>query len=590
MSEPLHKLIHEADNFRIEPKNLSNSRNEPALDLARDWLRSSMSARPRVLGNWSDFELPTRLLEIRSSIRLRRGCELPSETKYATLSHCWGEGGVAFKLTKATLREFSDTIDQRSLPKTFEDAIIIARHLGINYLWIDALCIIQDDPVDWTSESLKMSDVYGNSFITIAASEAQNGTEGCLHPETHKFERIFAKTKSWKKEFDAAFPPPPQKQQLGIGFGMQNQPNAGMGMGFGLQAQPGKKTELKPCREDQIVEVLSPDILSDSITNSVLAQRGWALQERLLSPRILYFSRNQLVFECNDKIRCESFPDGIPWFIREVDLFRIYKIKEFCSTGPHWARLVEQYTECTLTDPRDILVAVSGMIRKAQEQRGDVCIAGIWRKNCEQELLWYRSSTTQGNPNLYTAPTWSWASSSGPVVFMCWWADSKEWFIEVLAMNVRPVGDDPLGELCGGSLSIACREMIHVRCFRSERNGRRTFDIEVPTTNVCSSGSIWLDAGDSNHLYCFLLKIGRFCSLLSPVTCGLVLVPTGKTRGQYTRIGLFADEEPLERYSPERSKVSLPDLFLNPINLASEESFTSFVDRGGKRRGVIEVI
>ncbi|KAH9207793.1 heterokaryon incompatibility, partial [Leptodontidium sp. 2 PMI_412] len=96
---------------------------------------------------------------------------------YVALSHCWG-GSILPRATKATIQLLKSTIDWGSLTKTFQDAITLTRKLGFHYIWIDSLCIIQDDENDWRVESLKMADIYENAELVVSATGAKDGSEG----------------------------------------------------------------------------------------------------------------------------------------------------------------------------------------------------------------------------------------------------------------------------------------------------------------------------------------------------------------------------------------------------------------------------
>ncbi|KAM0083587.1 hypothetical protein ACKRZS_004172 [Fusarium odoratissimum] len=100
--------------------------------------------------------------------------------RYIALSHCWGDA-MPLKTTKASFAEFCHSIHFAQFPKTFQEAIIVCRKLNIEYLWIDSLCIIQDDEHDWAVESPKMCDVYQNAYLAIAAAAAHNSSEGLFH-------------------------------------------------------------------------------------------------------------------------------------------------------------------------------------------------------------------------------------------------------------------------------------------------------------------------------------------------------------------------------------------------------------------------
>lgn len=81
---------------------------------------------------------------------------------YVTLSHCWGQTDSihSIQTERHNLRDHKKVIKFLSLPKTFQDAVTLCRELGIKYLWIDSLCIIQNDEADWVTESAKMGSIY----------------------------------------------------------------------------------------------------------------------------------------------------------------------------------------------------------------------------------------------------------------------------------------------------------------------------------------------------------------------------------------------------------------------------------------------
>jgi hypothetical protein len=117
------------------------------------------------------------------SLRLRYTKE-GEQGRYIALSHCWGQlkEGRKFCTYQCNLQDRYKSIDFKKLPKTFQDAVIVTRGLGKRFLWIDSLCIIQEDKDDWGKESKKMETVFGSAYCTIAASSAKNSTEGFLNP------------------------------------------------------------------------------------------------------------------------------------------------------------------------------------------------------------------------------------------------------------------------------------------------------------------------------------------------------------------------------------------------------------------------
>jgi hypothetical protein len=115
--------------------------------------------------------LPTRVIDVGkhafSNPRLILGSELRPGTRYATLSHCWGHS-VQTRLLQTNLTLFRQKLPWKELSKMFKEAFKVTRHLGIRYLWIDSLCIVQDSPGDWARESSAMSKVYSNGYCNIA--------------------------------------------------------------------------------------------------------------------------------------------------------------------------------------------------------------------------------------------------------------------------------------------------------------------------------------------------------------------------------------------------------------------------------------
>ncbi|KAF2264371.1 HET-domain-containing protein, partial [Lojkania enalia] len=126
--------------------------------------------------------LPSRVLDVNaseSSPKLRLVDAKGKYGHYVTLSHCWGRHRI-ITTTVGNIREHMRAIPLSSLSQTFRDAISTVRSLNIPYIWIDSLCIIQDDPNDWAFEAAKMGSYYLNSLFNIAAVSASGGSEGCF--------------------------------------------------------------------------------------------------------------------------------------------------------------------------------------------------------------------------------------------------------------------------------------------------------------------------------------------------------------------------------------------------------------------------
>ena len=135
--------------------------------------------------------LPTRVLEIQAPLRVRLfspSVDSPIHAPYVSLSHCWG-GMVPLRLTKETLNTFQNTgILWDALPLTFKHALMITWQLDIRYVWIDSLCIIQDDGDDWKREAANMAGIYSGSYLTLAATSAANSSVGFFESEPISYE------------------------------------------------------------------------------------------------------------------------------------------------------------------------------------------------------------------------------------------------------------------------------------------------------------------------------------------------------------------------------------------------------------------
>ena len=204
--------------------------------------------------------LPTRVIDVgpADATQAPRLLVTSKETgRYVALSHCWGslmqsDTGQHARTLTTNLRNMQREISLEKLPQNFQDAVIVVRKLGLRFLWIDALCIVQDDLADWAREAARMADVYGSAHLTIAATSAESSTDGFL-------ER-------------------PQETAASIPYYV------------------GTSTEPAGCL------VMTYQRKQDSWYSSVeMARwnsRGWTFQERLLSKRVLHFTEKRLFWEC----------------------------------------------------------------------------------------------------------------------------------------------------------------------------------------------------------------------------------------------------------------------------------------------------
>jgi Heterokaryon incompatibility protein (HET) len=249
--------------FEIEPPilqtiNLFQIRGDLYFQLLREWLQNCNQShncnRQIESQNW-----PTRLIFVGgpdpNKLILQ---EQVSGKDYLVLSHCWGrptdEEKKRFCTTPENYRDRKEGFSYNDLPKTFQDAVRVTRELGKDYLWIDSLCIIQEDKEDWKREAKRMEHVFASAYCTIAASSASNWRDGFL-------ERNLS----------------PQYFQI----------------------QSGSRRQVYVC--DNMHDY------SKDMDESPLNKRAWVLQERVLSRRTIHFSAKQTYWECAEGVLCENF-------------------------------------------------------------------------------------------------------------------------------------------------------------------------------------------------------------------------------------------------------------------------------------------
>jgi hypothetical protein len=357
--------------------------------------------------------------------------------RYTAFSHVWGDpkSHNILRTTKSTLGAMEHGISWCDLPRSFQDAVTITRRLGIRYLWIDSLCIIQDDKEDWEVESAKMAEVYENAYLVIAATGAANGNEGCF----------------LRREID---------QEVSF------------------TNSDGNKSSLSIRRRLEHADFNHPIIWHPRAPPSPLLKRGWVYQERLLAHRIIHFYRAELVWECKTNNWCECghldrFSRFNPrkFFIDSLDYKSDLATIEHANTWKiyqHWTEIVRHFASRDLTYKSDRLAALSGLASKVQIPKLGRYLAGLWECHLLQGLQWYmvyEKKTTEESA-AYVAPTWSWASLSLDVlrwssinsrarfagdVFQT--AHSQILDVEVIPSNIR----SPLGSVCYGQLTIKGR-------------------------------------------------------------------------------------------------------------------------------------
>lgn len=396
--------------------------------------------------------LPTRLLEIYEPQKVRLRESGANEIGlYACLSYCWGKDPHnQVRTLRSNLAQYERDIEWKTLPPTFRDALELTSRLGMKYLWIDSLCIVQDDTDDWRREGGKMVTIYSNSNITFAAARSTSSEGGLFNRmsngnicEIHRADSVFS------------------------------------------------------------VRIQHTDLVkSHQVSSLPLFERAWVFQERFLSPQVVHFAADELFWEDATTIACEclgslnlldttlktgssqsvlsltSRPKD--WPTRPLynlcgDL-RKYHLKpsKFADTSKRtlwWHKIVQEYTRMHLTFESDIFPALQGVAHLMQQGRNCAYYAGLWEDSMVEDLLWYCKEPHK-RPKEYRAPTWSWASVKGPVKFgheQFWKFDcdddefssfdegldeTHKIVATVTSVSTSPVGSSSLGQLCGATMNI----------------------------------------------------------------------------------------------------------------------------------------
>jgi Heterokaryon incompatibility protein (HET) len=327
--------------------------------------------------------------------------------EYTCLSYCWG-GPQDVSTTTATLEQYSICLPSDKLPQTIRDAINITRSLAIRYLWVDALCILQDNTDDKSVEIGEMGRIYRNAMVTIAAGSSQRVTDGFLKERTI-----------------------PYSYQLPFYL------SAGR---FGI-------ISLRACEKLGHAKV------------DPLETRGWTLQESLLSRRVLYYGSRDLLWKCQR----EHF---VPVYKTHHFYFSTlgYQLPASMSSGRKghhseiprlqsriWRELVDNYSSRELTILEDRLPALAGIASELQNIWKDTYLAGMWQNCLIRQLGWQRTYIKDPPPEPFRSPSWSWASSRSRVIFLeAFREDARFVACEVIPVDKK----SPLGRVKSAKLTL----------------------------------------------------------------------------------------------------------------------------------------
>ncbi|KAI1365131.1 HET-domain-containing protein [Xylaria arbuscula] len=399
----------------MKPTELSDyAHSEHAYRFVRSQLETCLKLHPNCVQPPGPG--PTRLVDVGLSCDDRvRLIETRSECHkdYVALSYCWGDGDFVRTMTD-NYEEFQKEILTSSLPRTIQDAINVTQKLGQKYLWVDALCIIQDSMTDWETESANMGSIYRSSLLTLAAATAASSSDGFLEQGHTPSGTKLPFRQTWYDEY-------------------------GNETILAARVVPGWNTHTKM--------IPGADILP-------LNRRGWTLQERKLSTRMVMYRQEELWWCCISGTSCEcGIVDHIPQQFKEHS----YSIAAAKDVYKEWYFTVQEYSQRALKFPSDRLPAIAGVAQGVQNLTGSTYIAGLWKDDLLRGLTWEVPPRRPGTSmSGYIGPTFSWVSVKGGVQYsndIGVWNTAKQ--CQVLAVESPASGLNPLGQVESGALTIS---------------------------------------------------------------------------------------------------------------------------------------
>jgi hypothetical protein len=267
-----------------------------------------------------------------------------AHVRYAALSYCWGDTKPLVTIS-SNIKTHYQGITSTDLPQTLQDALRVAKALGLNYLWVDQLCIVQDDPEEWALESEKMGQVYAEAWVVLAATVASDCAQGFLRARDEPL--------TWGPT------------QIGRG---------------------SSKIRARRTPSHRVM-------YRSSWMHYPLFKRGWCMQELQLAHRVVHFLADQMMFQCSSSTKCEcgltAEEDNV--FDKHLTAFRTLMNSEIESVpdfGFHWSIVVEEYSALALSHQTDKLPALAGLAQHMERFNPGHYIAGLWEKDIVYMLGW----------------------------------------------------------------------------------------------------------------------------------------------------------------------------------------------------------
>lgn len=422
----------------------SNPLHDAGLTTLRDLLKICLSSHSKCRRP-NSTTLPKRVLDVlgddSKSVRLHESDFNQEENRfeygeYIALSHIWGVAKGLPKTTTSTLLSYRKGIPWTTLPRALQEAVVLTRTLGFRWLWVDALCLVQDDVASKIDDSMTMDQIFGNAFLTIAATSAADSSSQPLFPT--------------------------QVQP----FKIQATDNKGSAFKIYVREQPGHYSFKAPFDESAHMNdwELPFNTSDESNQDTPLLKRAWAFTERLISPRVLHFTKSEMILECREGYQCEcgriadsvfdsratdsikqefgrvvyetnrrpSFDGSVQDSMSGIETVTSQLASTTLTNGAKnisqkreealqlWSYIITEFTARNMTYSSDRLLAIANIANQLSPALHSGYVAGQWTFST-MGLLWYPNDSTRCRRSKplagHNIPSWSWASIEGSPIF-----------------------------------------------------------------------------------------------------------------------------------------------------------------------------
>ncbi|KAK4188745.1 heterokaryon incompatibility protein-domain-containing protein [Podospora australis] len=515
-----------------------SSRNVSTLSLPAllDWLADCRKNHPGCFFR-EEVPLPSRILDVGGADAERIHIQTSEEASpgtYAALSYCWG-GDVPMKTTSSNFEERRvqrEGILVGQLPKTLQHAVIVTRYLGLRYLWVDALCILQGNQEDWERESGNMAAVFRNAELVLGADMASTSNEGFLDLQTVKYRGLpvaFVEDETatiYARVYDV------------LGYG----------------------TPFRPAQRDAARSQYSR---SDDWTHQPLSRRVWALQEDLLATRMVHFTDRELMWQCRSTSQCECSHLNLIVELQDPSE-KTAPIQANIGTLGHynrWYDIANSVIHRNITNPQDLLPALSGLATQFQEDGAGPYLAGLWKNDLPRALLWRPWGDIGRRVVPYRAPSWSWVSIEhqqlGNHVYPrnTRWGDPLEGLMNTYATIIEaqctPKGKDPMGAVVDGFIKLSA-PLVQVQVIQTDTLTShvelRPLMVDVECTKSSFGALDYLVTVDEDMEMLYVLLIGE-CNDGYATVMGLILRPTDLAANRFERVGYIFEGKAMVKYA-----------------------------------------